>query len=66
MNRILSSIHRQFQRLIDRWASPGDRAGDEDPAEIQCPVCGYYCSGNGGRGCIDKPFLYHKHYQKEE
>jgi len=23
--------------------------------EIQCPVCGYYCLGNGGHGCIDKP-----------
>jgi hypothetical protein len=22
---------------------------------IQCPVCGYYCLGNGGHGCIDKP-----------
>jgi hypothetical protein len=21
----------------------------------QCPVCGYYCLGNGGIGCIDKP-----------
>lgn len=20
-----------------------------------CPVCGYYCIGNGGFGCIDKP-----------
>ena len=27
---------------------------DED---IQCPVCGYYCLGNGGYGCIDKPKL---------
>lgn len=25
--------------------------------EIQCPVCGYYCLGNGGHGCIDKPSL---------
>lgn|SRR3990167_1899296 len=23
----------------------------------QCPVCGYYCLGNGGFGCIDKPTL---------
>lgn len=22
-----------------------------------CPVCGYYCNGNGGIGCIDKPAL---------
>jgi hypothetical protein len=23
--------------------------------EESCPVCGYYCLGNGGMGCIDKP-----------
>lgn len=22
-----------------------------------CPVCGYYCLGKGGMGCIDKPSL---------
>lgn len=27
------------------------------PEDIQCPACGYYCSGNGGFGCIDKPEL---------
>ena len=21
----------------------------------QCPVCGFYCAGKGGKGCIDKP-----------
>ena len=26
------------------------------PEDIQCPVCGYYCLGKGGIGCIDKPF----------
>jgi hypothetical protein len=25
--------------------------------EERCPVCGYYCLGNGGIGCIDKPKL---------
>ena len=25
--------------------------------EIICPSCGYYCLGNGGLGCIDKPTL---------
>lgn len=24
---------------------------------IICPVCGYYCLGDGGFGCIDKPNL---------
>lgn len=26
-----------------------------DYAEIYCPVCGYYCLGKGGFGCIHKP-----------
>jgi len=25
--------------------------------KIVCPVCGYYCLGKGGVGCIDKPAL---------
>jgi hypothetical protein len=25
--------------------------------EIFCPICGYYCLGKGGIGCIDKPKL---------
>lgn len=29
----------------------------ESPDDIQCPVCGYYCLGKGGHGCIDKPAL---------
>lgn len=28
-----------------------------DMSEIYCPVCGFYCLGNGGHGCIDKPRL---------
>lgn len=27
------------------------------PEDIHCPVCGYYCLGRGGMGCIDKPFI---------
>lgn len=27
------------------------------PTELQCPVCGYYCLGKGGFGCINKPKL---------
>ena len=23
--------------------------------KVLCPVCGYYCLGKGGFGCIDKP-----------
>lgn len=28
-----------------------------DPNDIICPVCGYYCLGKGGQGCIDKPVI---------
>lgn len=28
-----------------------------EPEGLTCPVCGYYCTGNGGAYCIDKPFL---------
>jgi len=26
--------------------------------DIICPVCGKYCLGKGGYGCIDKPNLF--------
>jgi len=26
--------------------------------DIYCPICGYYCLGKGGLGCIDKPNIY--------
>lgn len=26
--------------------------------QTHCPVCGFYCNGKGGVGCIDKPKLY--------
>lgn len=29
----------------------------ENFENVQCPICGYYCLGNGGYGCIDKPKL---------
>lgn len=30
---------------------------NKKPEDLQCPICGYYCLGKGGLGCIDKPFL---------
>jgi len=27
----------------------------KDAENMFCPVCGYYCLGKGGHGCIDKP-----------
>jgi len=37
----------------------GDGASRENNTheDIQCPVCGYYCLGHGGHGCIDKPSM---------
>lgn len=28
--------------------------------DIQCPACGYYCLGDGGSYCIDKPLMVKK------
>jgi hypothetical protein len=30
------------------------------PEDLNCPVCGYYCLGKGGIGCIDKLSAYKK------
>jgi hypothetical protein len=32
-----------------------DGESNHDANAIVCPVCGYYCLGKGGFGCIDKP-----------
>jgi len=37
--------------------------------DISCPVCGYYCLGKGGYGCIDKPSMLNlnkEHTRKDE
>ena len=28
--------------------------GRHRTSDLHCPVCGYYCIGNGGHGCIRK------------
>lgn len=38
-----------------RWKEPTIKYKSSN--EIYCPVCGYYCLGKGGIGCIDKPSL---------
>jgi len=30
----------------------------KEAEEMICPVCGYYCLGKGGFGCIDKKGFY--------
>lgn len=32
--------------------------------DIICPVCGYYCLGRGGFGCIDKLSLFESEKSK--
>ena len=34
-----------------------NKATEPKPEGLICPVCGYYCAGKGGHGCIDKPKL---------
>lgn len=41
----------QAERLISAMM------GKSKMKDVYCPVCGYYCLGKGGFGCIDKPFL---------
>jgi len=37
---------------------PNKIAAINEAANLNCPVCGYYCLGNGGVGCIDKLGMY--------
>lgn len=32
----------------------GEKITKYNVEDIHCPVCGYYCKGEGGFGCIDK------------
>lgn len=51
---ILYAIHFAFDKHINAMKEHREYLVVED---IQCPVCGYYCLGKGGHGCIDKPSL---------
>ena len=51
-NKTLDAIFLKIKQFVSSLM-----ARSEDPREEQCPVCGYYCSGKGGFGCIDKPKL---------
>lgn len=43
---------------VDAFVAGVKRVKDRYEAEnAQCPVCGFYCLGNGGVGCIDKPAM---------
>ena len=47
---MIKKLLRGFLGTLGRLVRFVDRVTDE-----QCPVCGYYCLGRGGHGCIDKP-----------
>jgi len=38
---------------------------ETDPKDEFCPVCGYYCLGNGGVGCINKSSMLDKKVQAQ-
>ena len=44
-----SELGRKAQGTMEESANTRVRE------EEYCPVCGYYCNGKGGVGCIDKP-----------
>jgi hypothetical protein len=43
--------HVSLQWMKESWFTR------KSASELNCPVCGYYCLGKGGVGCIDKPKL---------
>ena len=57
----LRSILRRAQAALQAgWEGDGQSRLTamkilDEPAEDTCPICGYYCLGNGGLGCLDKP-----------
>ena len=44
-----------FALVFLRSNDPTQQTHPADAENAQCPVCGYYCLGKGGHGCIDKP-----------
>ena len=47
-------------RIVVGAAGHTDNKLSDTEENISCPVCGYYCLGKGGFGCIDKPTLVKK------
>lgn len=47
-----------FVLIIGVWLVASQKDNDMDASDISCPVCGYYCLGKGGHGCIDKPSFF--------
>jgi hypothetical protein len=47
MSESTSNVSKEFSSMLK----------NENYTDIICPVCGYYCLGKGGYGCIDKPLF---------
>lgn len=57
-NRGACRIHDCFRRAEESgYCAFHEERVKQWQENIQCPVCGYYCLGKGGFGCIDKPKL---------
>jgi len=51
----VNPLRKDSMETIDKRIR--DKLLYETYKDEQCPVCGYYCLGKGGIGCIDKPML---------
>lgn len=58
-NRLTKGFTFSKTWLMD-LPNPFKRKVEDKPEDMVCPVCGYYCLGKGGVGCIDKPFYIKK------
>ena len=58
MSEQINPLEILSQEQIDEMNKQLEEAENEI-----CPVCGYYCLGEGGRACIDKPGYVEKHTQ---
>ena len=45
----MNKLIQKLKNMLNEGAKP------EDAEDIVCPICGYYCLGEGGMLCIDKP-----------
>jgi hypothetical protein len=55
-----------FDSIKDKILSLLEELNNDKPENFICPVCGFYCLGNGGVGCIDKPSMIERGLQGEE
>ncbi len=57
---------REAEKRIQNCGCAADAAKlAQAESSIQCPVCGFYCLGKGGVGCIDKPEAIHNRIKQD-